>query len=74
MQFEIDGKIYTVHPLAVDRSIGVIKVEGLMVAGYSFDERKGYHVQAARFSGEVRGTRLEECCRRLLTPQPQPHC
>lgn len=67
MEFEIDGEVYTVHPLPYDRTIGVIKVRGKMVAGYSYDSFKGYHVQAARFSGEVRGPRLEDCCRMLLT-------
>jgi hypothetical protein len=73
MKFEIEGKVFTVHPLAVDRSIGIVKLDGVMVAGYSYGgEGKGFHVQAARFSGEVRGSRLEDCCRRLLCPEPSP--
>ena len=74
MKFEIDGVVYTVHPLLQDRTIGVIKQDGRMVAGYSYDRFRGYHVQAASFSGEVRGPRLDACCRELLIPQQQPHC
>lgn len=74
MTIVIGERVFTVHPLPYDQSIGVIKLDGLMVAGYSYDEAKGYHVQAARFSGEVRGPRLEDCCRELLAPPQQPRC
>lgn len=68
MKFLIEGKVYTVHPFSIDRSLGVIKLDGTLIAGYSYGgESKGYHVQAARFSGEVRGPQLEECCRQLLS-------
>ena len=65
MEFEIDGTRYVVQPLAPD--LGVIKTDGQMVAGYSYGgPDRGYHVQAARFEGEVRGPRLADCCRVLL--------
>jgi hypothetical protein len=68
---EHQGRVYDVCPFSYCKSMGVIREGKRLVAGYSHDERKGYHVQLANAPGEARGSRLSECFRSLL-PGPEP--
>ncbi|NIT79564.1 MAG: hypothetical protein GWN58_32935 [Anaerolineae bacterium] len=64
---EHEGKVYQVHVFSYCKSMGVIRHGRQMVAGWSHDDRKGYHVQLANAPGEARGPQLAECLRTLLS-------
>jgi len=68
-EIEHEGKVYCVQPFSYCRDMGVIRDGSQMVAGWSHDEQKGYHVQLANSPGEARGPRLSECFLELLSAQ-----
>lgn len=66
MEIEHRGRVYRVHPFSYCKSMGVIREGKRMVAGWSHDDRKGYHVQLANAPGEARGPKLDACFISLL--------
>jgi hypothetical protein len=64
MTFEVDGHTYTIRPLSWD--LGAVYHGHVLVAGYSYDPDKGYHVLLVNTSNEARGPCLIDCLKALL--------
>lgn len=66
MEIVHQGRVFRVCPFSYCKSMGVIREGKRLIAGWSHDDQKGYHLQLAYASGEARGPKLDACLISLL--------